>query len=592
MLFELAATNFAIIEQLHLTFGPGFNVLTGETGAGKSILIDAVNVLLGGRCGPEFVRSGAEQARVEGIFTLPVEGNAGDDGELPLTALLDEYGIVGDEGTVILSREIQRSGRTVARINGRAVPLSTLQQVGRALVDIHGQGEHLSLLRVSQHAGFLDRYAGLLERRRALAAGVAELRQVQTEIERLLRDEREQARRVDLLSFQVQEIRNAGLHPHEEEALVAERLLLSNAERLSTGADAAYRLLYGGSHDERAALDALGEAVAHVSQLAKLDPSLAQHLRTLEEASDQLQDVADSLRRYRDGVEFNPARLEAIEERLDLIQRLKRKYGSSIAEVLHFGEAAAAELDNIAHGEERLAMLRQREAALRTDLGRQAEALSAARQEAAERLAAAVEQELGDLNMAKTRFKVGFERRETPDGLPLGDGHSYAFDSTGVDRVEFLIAPNPGEPLRPFAKIASGGETARLMLALKTILTRADAVPTLIFDEIDVGIGGRSGQIVGCKLWNLTAGHQVLCVTHLPQIACYGDVHFQISKAVVAERTVTTVQTLAEEERVAEVAAMLGGATESLAAQENARELLARAGRLKQDARSASAAMC
>jgi len=249
--------------------------------------------------------------------------------------------------------------------------------------------------------------------------------------------------------------------------------------------------------------------------------------------------------------------------------------------VLRFGAAATAELGVAGHSEERLAELRRREAELRLDLGRRAQALSAARQRAAEQLAGAVEQELGDLGMAKTRFKVAFERREAPDGLPLGDGRGYAYDSTGVDRVEFLIAPNPGEPLRPLARIASGGETARLMLALKTILTRADALPTLIFDEIDVGIGGRSGQVVGDKLWNLTGVHQVLCVTHLPQIACYGDVHFQIRKTVVGERTVTTVHALAGEERVGELAAMLGGVRESLAAQENARELLARAEHLK-----------
>ena len=573
MLAELTITNFAIIDNISLRLVPGFSTLSGETGAGKSIIIDAVSALLGERFGPEFVRTGTEQARIEGVFVLGERAAS-------LQPLLAEYGLAPEDGTLILTRDIHRSGRTGCRINRQTVPVSLLQQVGNALVDIHGQSEHLSLLKVGQHIDFLDRYAGLEESRGQVATRVAALRQVRRELASLIADEREIARRVDLLRYQIEEITAANLVLGEEEELRQERLRLQNAERLMAFADTAYQALYASSDERRAACDLVTEAGAALEELARIDPSLVPQAQSLGELGFQLDDLARTLRAYRDSVEHNPARLEQIEERLDLLHNLKRKYGATLAEVLAFRERAIQELDGIAHSEERIAALQGRETALRGEIGRAAERLSLARQRAAQVLAAAVEGELSELNMPHARFSVDLRRVEDADGVEIG-GARYAFDATGVDKVEFLISPNPGEPLKPLVKIASGGEASRLLLALKSILSEADQIPTLIFEEIDVGIGGRSGGIVGEKLWRLTPRHQVLCVTHLPQLACFADAHYSVAKAVSGEHTVVSVQNLSPVQRIEEMAAMLGGTGES--ARQNAQALAERAAAWKKD---------
>ena len=569
MLHQLTITNFAIIDRLELSLAPGLNVLTGETGAGKSIVVDAVSSLLGSRLGPEFIRTGADQAHVEGIFEAPVEP--------PLADLLTQHDLAGDDDSIIISRSLNRSGRSVARVNGRAVPLALLQQIGRHLIDIHGQSEHLSLLRVAEHVDFLDGYAGARELRAQVAAKVAALRGLRRELDQLLRDERELARRADLLRFQVDEINSARLRPDEEEELRRERHLLANAKRLAADADAVYKLLYAGTENTRSVTDLLGEVAIHLAELARLDPSMEAHAQVVEESTYELEDVARELRAYRDQVEHNPERLEAVEERIELINGLKRKYGSTIPEILQFAERAAAELDGLGHREERVADLRERERECLAELSQAAERLSAERQAAASRLSSEVARELADLSLAQVRFRVDLRREASPDGVPLSDGRTYACDSTGVDRVEFMIAPNPGEPEKPLARIASGGETSRLMLALKTILARVGVVPVLIFDEIDVGIGGRSGHVVGQKLAGLARERQVICITHLPQIACFADAHYNIAKQVRGGRTTTGITALAGQDRVEELAAMLGGAEGSERARANARELLERA---------------
>ena len=573
MLAELHIENFAIIEELHLRFGPGFNVLTGETGAGKSIIVDAVSTLLGGRAETGLIRSGADEARVEGIFLL---NKAMQEAILPI---LRRDGLEGeDEETLILAREIRRGGRSICRVNGRAVTLKVLEQIGQRLVDIHGQTEHLSLLRVREHLDLLDRYGRLWPLRERVAAKVRELRQVRQELEGLLRDERELARRADLLAYQVREIASANLRVGEEEELESERARLANAERLMELADETYRALYEGEEGQLSAIDLLGQVARNLAELERLDPGLRGQQQVAEEAACQLEELARSLRAYRDTIEYNPARLRQVEERLDLIHELKRKYGDSIAEILAFGEEAQRELEGIVHSEERVEELRAREDELLHEIGELASRLSAERRAAGDRLAKAVEAELAELGMKGARFAVAIEQEEAEDGAWV-DGRRYAFDERGLDRVEFLIAPNVGEPLKPLAKIASGGETSRLMLALKTVLSAADRTPILIFDEIDAGIGGRAGGVVGRKLWSLTAeaspdgmGHQVLCVTHLPQLACYGDVHFKVAKAVVGGRTIASARALSEEERVEELAAMLGTAT--AVTRQSARELL------------------
>jgi len=576
MLSELTITNFAIIDQLHLRFSPGFNVLTGETGAGKSIIIDAVSLLLGGRADTGVIRAGADEARVEGIFTLnPLSQET-------ILPLLRENGLEGDrEDTLILAREIRREGRSVCRVNGRAVTLAVLGSIGQQLVDIHGQSEHLSLLRVREHVEFLDRYAGLGDLRAQIAERVRELHQVQRELDTLLRDERELARRADLLEYQVAEIAAAHLEVGEEEELIQERTRLANAERLMELATESYRALDEGSETQASVTDLMGQVTRALAALARIDPGAEEQSRIAEEIAGQLAELARQVRAYQDRIEFSPRRLQQVEERLDLIYRLKRKYGDSIAEILAFQREAEAELQAITGSEERVEALRAQEDTLLHEIGRLGAELSARRREAGDRLAAAVEVQLDDLKMAEARFGVSIVQKEAADGAWVGE-RRLAFDGTGIDRVEFLIAPNVGEPLKSLAKVASGGETSRLMLALRTVLSTADSTPTLIFDEIDQGIGGRAGGVVGHKLWGLSAragtddaGHQVLCVTHLPQLASYGDAHFKVDKRVIGERTVTRVQELSPPARVEELAQMLGLVSE--VTRKSAREILTQA---------------
>ncbi|MEA3345975.1 MAG: DNA repair protein RecN [Chloroflexota bacterium] len=565
MLAELTIRDFAIIDELHLTLGPAFNVLTGETGAGKSIIVDAVSLLMGGWATREVIRSGADRALIEGIFYLEPKLQA------EVNPLLASDGLEGDDpSTLSLAREIQRKKRNICRINGRAVTLSALEAVGRRLVDIHGQSGHLSLLRAREHIDFLDRYGGLWPQRRKLAAKVEALRQVREELTNLRRDERELARRVDLLEYQVQEINAAGLVMGEEEELRAERTRLANAERLLTLAETAYQSLSSSTvrqdtaeEGRPGAYDLLGETIKSLSQLVEIDPSLNEVLQAAEELSYRLEDIITTVRDYRESVEYNPRRLTQVEERLSLVQGLKRKYGDSIEEILAFGQRAEEELDSIAHSEERIEELRAQEEKLLREIGELGAVLSEARRQAADGLKAKVERELAGLSMGDARFDVSIEQREDAEGAwapaPFrATGQRLAFDRTGIDHVEFLISPNVGEPLKPLASVASGGETSRLMLALKTVLSMADETPTLIFDEIDAGIGGRVGEVVGYKLWSLTPEHQVLCVTHLPQLAAYGDAHFRVAKSVVGRRTVAGVEPLDAEERITELAVMLG----------------------------------
>ncbi len=574
MLVELHVRDFAIIDEAILRLEPGLNVLTGETGAGKSILVDAVAVLVGGRADVEMIRAGAERAWIEGLFQLDEPTRA------LLSPILEQHGLL-DEGPpeeLVLSREIRPGGRHAARVNGRLVPLHVLKEIGQFLVDIHGQTEHLSLLRPREQLELLDRYAGAGELRAALAERVARWRTVRREIEQLRQDEREKARRMDLLRFQIEEIEAARLREGEEEALLQERNRLANAEQLAHLADALYRALYEGEDEAPSALDRLGEAARALQALARIDPVFQPYLEPMEGLMAQVEDLARTVRAYREGIAFNPRRLAQIEERLDLIRRLQRKYGDTIAEILAYAQRARQELETLTHAEERLTALEEEAERLLREIGELGLALSRRRQEAAERLAREVEAQLEELRMAGARFAVALERTPNEDGA-YADGARWAFDATGLDRVTFLIAPNVGEGLRPLARIASGGETSRLMLALKVALAQADPVPTLIFDEIDQGIGGRVGAVVGEKLWRLARHHQVLCVTHLPQLAGFGDTHFKVEKQVIGARTVARVTRLEGEARVAELAQMLGGT--GRAAVQSAREILDYVARVK-----------
>ncbi len=570
MLTELRVRDFAIIDALSVEFLPGLNAITGETGAGKSILLDAISLLLGDRAEAGQVRAGCERAHIEGVFTLDEQRSPQVDAVLAENGLENE-----DPRQIVLAREVRSNGRALCRVNGRAVSQSVLRQLGELLIDAHGQSEHLSLLRVREHVNLLDTYAGGWDMRKAVAEKVAALRETRKDIEDITAHARERARRVDMLKFQLEEIRAARLKPNEEEALTEEHLRLANAEALAEHADAAYVALYESTRDSPAALDQIAQAARALTALIRYDKQFEDYSRQLNDATAVIEDVARSIRDYREAIEFNPQRLRTVESRLESLKKLKRKYGESVPVVLAFAEQAEAELSQIENSEERLAALRQQERGQAAELATLALALSRKRAQAAGRLAAEVETELQDLRMGGARFAAGFGYETGEGGLDLppaelerlaalrpSPGAPLAgpvrFDATGLDRIEFLIAPNLGEGFKPLVKVASGGETARLMLAIQTVLSRSASTPTLIFDEIDQGIGGRVGTVVGTKLWGLSRGHQVLCVTHLPQLAAFGAAHLRVEKITRDNRTATSVRALSRKERVEEIAQMLG----------------------------------
>ncbi|MEN4013838.1 MAG: DNA repair protein RecN [Chloroflexota bacterium] len=557
MLTELRIQNFAIIQSLELTFKPGLTTFTGETGAGKSIILDAIVALLGGRADVSLIRAGAERASVEAVFTIPAANREA------ILALLESEDLADDPDQILIAREVRQNGRSGARVNGHSVPLNLLRDLGSYLIDIHGQSEHLSLLNVRQHLHLLDRFVAAPAALEEYRSVYRQLRQTQKELETLRQSEQDAARRSDLLEYQALEIEDAHLHSDEEDGLRQERNRLANAEHLSTLAQEALNLLDDGLPDSPALTDLLAQIIQALEGLARIDPSKQSLTEQALVVNDTLADITRDLRLYLETIEFNPRRLEQVEERLDLIQRLKRKYGGSIEAVLAFARSARQELDGIAHATERIAELQAREAELSRSLAALAQRLTGLRRAAAERISRAVEAELNDLSMAGAQFDVQISAAPHPDGLIMVEGSQpVAFDENGVDQIEFFIAPNPGEGLKPLVKIASGGETSRLMLALKRVLTQADSIPTLIFDEIDQGIGGRVGSVVGEKLWLLARNHQVLCVTHLPQLAAFGDQHLSVRKEVDEGRTSTRVDDLRDEARLIELAQMIGAVTQ------------------------------
>ncbi len=567
MLRRLSIRNLAVIEALDLDLPPGFTALTGETGAGKSIIVDAVGLVMGGRASSEVIRAGCDTTVVKAVF------DAGDLPEEVLAGLRQEGLVVEDSDEITLTREISRERRNASRLDGHTIRAQQMQALGQHLVDIHGQGDQLSLLQVRSHVDLLDRFADLNGLREEFSARARDLEALRRELEAIRQDSRTLAQREDLLRYQVNEIEAARLHFGEEEALLQERQVLGNAEQLLAQSAEAYELLSSG-RDGRGALDQLGLAVRALEALAKIDSSLEEATSALETAYYQVEDVAHQLRDYREHVEFDPGRLAAIEDRLMLLATLKRKYGDSIDQILAYGERAARELHGLEHREEHVEELAEREASLVQVMSELGIRLSEARREAAEGLASAVMAELADLQMEQARFAVEITWSEDADGIPVGNAR-YAWTRRGLDRVEFLISANPGEGLRPLAYTASGGETSRLMLALKNVLSAADPTATLIFDEVDAGIGGRAGAVVGAKLASLARRHQVLCVTHLPQIAACAQHHIRVDKVLKGGRTISTARLLDPEERVNELAVMLSGAVTETSRQ-SARELLDR----------------
>ncbi len=551
MLVELRIKNFAIIDELELSFKVGLTIFTGETGAGKSIIIDAVETLMGGRADSTLIRSGADAASVEGTFLL-TESNFG-----LIEQILGREEFELEDKYISLSREFKKEGRNAARINGRLVNLGLFKEVGDLLIDLHGQSEHLSLLRVHHHLELLDRFAEIEEELADYKGSFTLLTKVRRQLSMLRSSEKDKADRIELLKFQVEEINTANLVPSEEEQLLEERIRLSNAENLSAQANTALDALDNNDVDFGSAVDKLGETVQALQALSKIDETQDKLAESAVGIFDELSELAINIRRYLEEIEFNPDRLEEVEERLGLIGHLKRKYGDSIEQIIASGEQAAIEVENFTNAKEKILELEAQEGEVLKELANKALKLSKKRHSAADRLTGLVESELQDLRMEKARFGVDFRVVEEDDGLQI-DGASCRFDTNGHEEIEFLVEPNPGEGLKPLVKIASGGETSRLMLALKNVLAIADKTPTLIFDEIDQGIGGRVGSVVGRKLWNLAKGHQVLCITHLAQLAGYGQQHYRVSKEIEQERTITKVESLSGEERMIELAQMLG----------------------------------
>ena len=559
MLTELHIQNFAIIDKLDLKLGHGLIILTGETGAGKSIILDAVEMLVGGRADASVIRTDSDAALVEGVFHLK-----GPEKEA-VNEILKREELLDDPNYLTMAREVRREGRSIARVNGRTASVSLLKELGSSLVDIHGQSEHLSLLDPRAHLGLLDRYADVAKPLSDYRQTYHKLMNVRRELNEIRQVQADADRRVEMLTFQGEEIEAAKLKTGEDEELKKERDRLANAESLAQYAQQALEILDEGSQESTAASDLVGQAAQALAGLAKIDKGqeeLADQAAALE---DTVAEIVRSLRDYLDEIEFNPRRLDEVEERLNLIHNLTRKYGGSIPSVNAFGADARKQLENISNASERIGALETEEGQLLQTLSKQAQTLSEKRKSAAGKLSKAIEVELDDLKMAAARFGVEFQTRSDPNGIPLSDpentqgiGTRIAFDQNGFDRVEFLVAPNPGEGLKPLVKIASGGETSRLMLALKNILASADQIPSLIFDEIDQGIGGRVGLVVGFKLWHLGRNHQVFCVTHLPQLAVFGDEHYQVQKLIQGNRTLTRVERLTGEPQLLELSQMLG----------------------------------
>lgn len=553
MLVELRIRNFALIEELALRLGPGLNVLSGETGAGKSIIVGALSLLLGERASADVIRAGAERASIEGVFEL---GEAG-----ALGRLLDERGFEMDAGgLLILKREVAAEGRNRAWINGSPATATVLGEIGAALVDLHGQHEHQTLLRRDEQRSILDAYAGAGPLVDDVATAHSVLREVRNQIETLAARRRDVEQRAEFLRFRADEIEVAGLDPAEEEALEAEARRLGQVEDLMAAASLLHAALSEGSHSIVSAVAALRRPL---EQLARIDPRREPLQEIFDTGYYALEELAGQVESYAETLEHDPRRLEEIRSRLDLLFRLKSKYGQTLADVVEVARQAREELDLIDSGELDLNQLRTREIDAASALQQSATQLTEVRRAAAERLEAEISAVLPELGMQGGTFRAAL--------LPVS-----APGAAGAEDIEFQISINAGHPLRPLAQVASGGELSRVMLALKTTLARVDAVPTLVFDEVDAGIGGRVATQVGAKMREVAGHHQVFAITHLPQIASRAHIHLLVEKADHDGRAVTTVQLLEADARVREIARMLGGDADSDVSLRHARELLER----------------
>jgi DNA repair protein RecN (Recombination protein N) len=563
MLVHLVITDFAIIKHLDLSLKEGLTILSGETGAGKSIIINAINLILGGRSSADLIRTGCTEAVVEGLFVLPQ--NPG------LLELLGEAGISCD-GELLIKRTISREGRNRVFINGSMAALQTLSRLGPMLISISGQYAHQLLLRPENHLYLLDDYSGLENERVELGTLFDRYHALKGEIASLEGEIRSQKEREELARFQIQEIEMAGPTPGEDDLLEEERRRLQHAEELLEIASNGYQTLY---ENQDSVLSSVALCVKALDKGSKIAPELASVKGSLSDIEAQIEDVSFTLRDFRESVRIDPQRLDQVVERLDLLKRLKRKYGAAIDDILKFKDALASKMVDLEGKVQDISRMTHEREKMEFELLKTARTLSQKRQKGAEGFERAVEMELRQLHMKDIRFSVAFKDLLEEDGTPLQAAVEH-MRADGLDRIEFMISPNPGEELRPLSKIASGGELSRIMLAIRTILSRSASVESVVFDEVDAGISGATAEVVGEKIASLAAYHQIVCITHLPQIASQGTTHFVVSKEVMEGRTEVTISKLDPEARVQEIARLLGGRAITPRALAHAREMLQR----------------
>ena len=563
MLRELSIRNLAVVEEAVVPFAPGLNVLTGETGAGKSIVVDALLLITGARAQLDWIRTGADTALVEAVFEIDPAG--------PVAALLDEAGHHPGDGQLVIKRELARSGRHRAFVNDGAATVGLLERLGELLVELHGQHEHQRLMEPARQLLLLDRFAEALDRRERVGALVRTWEEARAALDRLRSEMREGARQEDLYRFQLAEIDDVRLKDGEEEELRAERSRLQHAERIAAGLQETVDLLY---EEPQSATTRLSRAATLLRDLSRYEPDAAASVEAIEGAQAYLEDVVGRARALRDRAVFDPERLEQIDARLDAIVKLKRKYGDSVAAILAHRQEVATALDRITRHDAIAEEMERGVAAAAAAAGAEAAALSQARTRGAERLERLIQKEIRGLGMEHGRFRVALRREPAAAGELAAGPDGWRVGARGAESAELLLSANPGEDLRPLTKVVSGGELSRVMLAAKTVLAAADDVPVLVFDEVDAGIGGRVADVVGQKLAASATGRQVLCVTHLAPIAAYAGQHLLVEKRVARGATRTTVTLLPAAARVDELARMLGGERVTEASRRHARELL------------------
>jgi DNA repair protein RecN (Recombination protein N) len=564
MLIELSIRHFAIIEELTVQFDKGLTVLTGETGAGKSIIIDAIGLLLGGRGSAEFVRYGEKRAEIEGLFI--VEENH------PIIKKAMEVGIDVQDSMFILRRNITSQGKSICRINGKLVTLAILREIGQSLVDIHGQHEHQTLMQPEEHIAMLDEFIQhkllptLSEYHNLYKRAV----QLQKQISSLSKNEQEMAQKLDLFQYQLEEIEQAKLVPNEDVQLMDERHKLAHSEKLYSLLQDSYTSLYG----EGRGLDFLTTVVTHLEEAGTIDQELKPLVESVSNSYYLLEEAAFTLRDRVEQIEFDPNRLEFIESRLHEIQRLKRKYGESVDEMLEYASRIEEELDSIIHKDDRIIKLKAELDVLWQDLFVEANALTTIRKQGATELTKAIHEQLRSLYMEKTIFDVRVYEKTRGKHSPVIDGQAVPFGHDGIDAVEFYLSTNPGEPMKPLSKVASGGEISRIMLAIKSIFSNQQGVTSVIFDEVDTGVSGRVAQAIAEKIHAISIGSQVLCITHLPQVAAMADSHLYIHKEEENDRVKTSVKLLSTEEKINEIARMISGVEMTDLTKQHAKELL------------------